>query len=161
MTDSLFASATLVGLVVGSRAVVSSISQPFFGRLADHVPRHGMIVIGGMVLAAATAVIPQVPSVGMLLLIFLVLGLAESVALPASLAITTDLGRSYGFGTLIGFSNSILVLGLLVGSLGSSLIEAEMGMVSMFISVALFMAFMFVVFLAMWLRGVHLVTNTS
>ena len=39
--------------------------------------------------------------------VFLLLGLAESAAMPASMAITTDLGRIYGYGTLIGVTNSI------------------------------------------------------
>ena len=161
MTDSLLASATLVGLVVGSRAVVSSIFQPLFGRLADHAPRHAMVAIGGVLMAAATGVIPLAPSVGTLVLIFLVLGLAESAAQPASLAITTDLGRIYGYGTLIGLSNAILVFGLLVGSLGSSLIEAEVGMENMFMVVAFFMALMLGVFLAMWGRGTPRATQLS
>ena len=161
MTDSLLASATLVGLVVGSRAVVSSIFQPLFGRLADHAPRYAMVAIGGVLMAAATGVIPLAPSAGTLLLIFLVLGLAESAAQPASLAITTDLGRIYGYGTLIGLSNAILVFGLLVGSLGSSLIEAEVGMENMFMVVAFFMALMLGVFLAMWGRGTRRATQQS
>ena len=112
-------------------------------------------------MAAATGIIPLAPSVGTLLLIFLVLGLAESAAQPASLAITTDLGRIYGYGTLIGLSNAILVFGLLVGSLGSSLIEAEVGIENMFMVVAFFMALMVWVFLAMWGRGTRQATHPS
>ena len=53
-------------------------------------------------LAVATAAIPLSPTVTALLVVFLLLGLAESAAMPASMAITTDLGRVYGYGTLIG-----------------------------------------------------------
>ena len=45
MNDVLLASATMVGLVVGSRAVLSSVFQPIFGRLADRVPRQHMVAI--------------------------------------------------------------------------------------------------------------------
>ena len=124
MTESLLASATLVGLVVGSRAIISSIFQPLFGRLADRMPRHLLVIAGGLLMAAGTEALPLAQSVTVLLVLFLLLGLAESAALPSSMAITTDLGRVYGYGTLIGFSNSVLILGVLTGSVGGSLIES-------------------------------------
>ena len=161
MTDSLLASATLVGLVVGSRAILSSVLQPLFGRLADRIPRHYMVAAGGLLLAAATGVIPLAPSVGVLLLIFLFLGVGESVAQPASLAITTDLGRIYGYGTLIGFSNAILVFGLLVGSLGSSLIETANGVEDVFPVAGLGTALMIAVFVVVWVRGIRQATQPS
>ena len=46
MIDSLLASSTLVGLVVGSRAILSRVLQPFLGRLADHIPRHYRLLLG-------------------------------------------------------------------------------------------------------------------
>ena len=153
MTDALMASATMVGLVVGSRAVLSSVFQPIFGRLADRVPRHHMVAVSGLLLAASTGVIPLSPTVIVLLAIFLVLGLGESAAMPASLAITTDLGRVYGYGTLIGVTNSILVFGLLVGSVGSSMIEIQWGIENMFRVTALAMGLLVVVFLGIWSRA--------
>jgi MFS family permease len=153
MTDLLLASATLVGLVVGSRAILSSVLQPLFGRLADRIPRHYMVAAGGLLMAAAIWAIPLAPSVGILLLIFLLLGLAESAAQPASLAITTDLGRIYGYGTLIGFSNAVLIFGVLVGSLGSSLIETDIGIEYVFRVAGLATALGIAVFMAIWGRG--------
>jgi DHA1 family multidrug resistance protein-like MFS transporter len=153
MTDSLLASATLVGLVVGSRAILSSVMQPFFGRLADSVPRHYMVVAGGLLLAAATWAIPAAPTIGILMVCFLLLGLAESASLPASLAITTDLGRVYGYGTLIGFSNAVLVFGLLVGSLGSSMVETVVGIEDVFHVAGIVTALMIGAFMVVWSRG--------
>ncbi len=156
MNDVLLASATMVGLVVGSRAVLSSVFQPFFGRMADRVPRHYMVAASGVVLAAATAAIPLSPNVAVLLVLFLVLGLGESAAMPSSLAITTDLGRIYGYGTLIGVTNAILVFGLLAGSMGSSVVETLWGIDNMFRSAALVMALLVVVFLGIWSRAPRL-----
>ena len=155
MTDSLLSSATLVGLVVGSRAITSSILQPVLGLVADRISRCLMIATGGLLLATATVAIPLATSVGALLLIFLILGIGESAALPASLAITTDLGRIYGYGTLIGLSNAILVFGLLSGSLGGSILEAVVGLEKMFMLIALFMAFIIALFVGAWLKGTH------
>ncbi len=152
MTDVLIASATMVGLVVGSRAVLSSVFQPIFGRLADRVPRHLMAAVSGVILAAATAGIPLSPNVMVLLALFLLLGLGESAAMPSSLAITTDLGRIYGYGTLMGVTNAVLVFGLLVGSVGSSVIETLWGIENMFRVTALVMALLVVVFLGVWSR---------
>ena len=159
MTDVLLASATMVGLVVGSRAVLSSVFQPIFGRLADRVPRHFMVAASGVVLAVATAAIPLSPNVAVLLVLFLLLGLGESAAMPSSLAITTDLGRIYGYGTLIGVTNSILVFGLLAGSVGSSVVETLWGIDNMFRAAALVMALLVVVFLGIWSRSPRLQTR--
>ena len=150
MTDALGASATIVGVVVGSRAIESSFLQPAFGRLADSIARDKMIIVGGIFLAVGTAALPIAPTVPLFLAIFLFLGLAESIAMPASMAITTDLGRHYGLGTLIGLNNSILVLGLLVGSLGGSVIETIIGMDNMFRTMGLGVIVVIVLFVLIW-----------
>ena len=161
MNDVLLASATMVGLVVGSRAVLSSVFQPIFGRLADRVPRQHMVAASGVLLAAATAAIPLSPTVMALLVVFLLLGLAESAAMPASMAITTDLGRVYGYGTLMGVTNAILVFGLLAGSLGSSVVETQWGVDNVFRAAALIMGLLVVVFLGIWSRVPRLQVQPS
>ena len=161
MNDVLLASATMVGLVVGSRAVLSSVFQPIFGRLADRVPRQHMVAISGVLLAVATAAIPLSPTVMALLVVFLLLGLAESAAMPASMAITTDLGRVYGYGTLMGVTNAILVFGLLAGSLGSSVVETQWGVDNVFRAAALIMGLLVVVFLGIWSRAPRLQVQPS
>lgn len=161
MNDVLLASATMVGLVVGSRAVLSSVFQPIFGRLADRVPRQHMVAASGVLLAAATAAIPLSPTVTALLVVFLLLGLAESAAMPASMAITTDLGRVYGYGTLMGVTNAILVFGLLAGSLGSSVVETQWGVDNVFRAAALIMGLLVVVFLGIWSRAPRLQVQPS
>ncbi len=161
MNDVLLASATMVGLVVGSRAVLSSVFQPIFGRLADRVPRQHMVAISGVLLAVATAAIPLSPTVTALLVVFLLLGLAESAAMPASMAITTDLGRVYGYGTLMGVTNAILVFGLLAGSLGSSVVEIQWGVDNVFRAAALIMGLLVVVFLGIWSRAPRLQVQPS
>ena len=161
MNDVLLASATMVGLVVGSRAILSSVFQPIFGRLADRMPRHHMVAASGVLLAAATAAIPLSPTVMALLVVFLLLGLAESAAMPASMAITTDLGRVYGYGTLMGVTNAILVFGLLAGSLGSSVVETQWGVDNVFRAAALVMGLLVVVFLGIWSRAPRLRVQPS
>ena len=161
MNDVLLASATMVGLVVGSRAILSSVFQPIFGRLADRMPRHHMVAASGVLLAAATAAIPLSPTVMALLVVFLLLGLAESAAMPASMAITTDLGRVYGYGTLMGVTNAILVFGLLAGSLGSSVVETQWGVDNVFRAAALIMGLLVVVFLGIWSRAPRLRVQPS
>ena len=153
MTDSLLASATVVGLVIGSRPVVSAIGQPIFGRMADRFPRNQMMVVGGLLLAAGTFVIPFAQTVGILFVMFLGLGLAESMVIPSSLAVTTDLGRRYGYGTMMGFSNAVLVFGLLIGSVGASFVESGLGIDNAFRAAAVLMAVMIVLFIARWAQS--------
>ena len=153
MTESLLASATLVGLVIGSRAIISSIFQPLFGRLADHIPRSLLVVGGGLLMAAGTEALPLAQSVMVLLVLFLLLGLSESAALPSSLAITTDLGRIYGYGTLIGFTNAVLIMGVLTGSVGGSLIESGGSIEDVFRSSGLVIAVGVMAFMITWSQG--------
>ncbi len=153
MTESLLASATLVGLVIGSRAIISSIFQPLFGRLADLVPRNLLVIGGGLLMAAGTEALPLAQSVTMLLVLFLVLGLSESATLPTSLAITTDLGRIYGYGTLIGFTNAVLIMGVLTGSVGGSLIESAGSIEDVFRTAGLAIAVGVAIFTITWSQG--------
>lgn len=153
MTESLAASATLVGLVIGSRAIVSSIFQPLFGRLADHVPRNLLVIGGGLLMAAGTEALPLAQSVTLLLALFLILGLSESAALPSSLAITTDLGRVYGYGTLIGFTNAVLIMGVLTGSVGGSLIESGGSIEDVFRTAGLVILVGVAIFAITWSQG--------
>ncbi len=153
MTESLLASATLVGLVIGSRAIISSIFQPLFGRLADHVPRSLLVVGGGLLMAAGTEALPLASTVMVLLVLFLLLGLSESAALPSSLAITTDLGRIYGYGTLIGFTNAVLIMGVLTGSVGGSLIESGGSIEDVFRASGLVIAVGVMAFMITWSQG--------
>lgn len=153
MTESLLASATLVGLVIGSRAIISSIFQPLFGRLADHIPRSLLVVGGGLLMAAGTEALPLAQSVMVLLVLFLLLGLSESAALPSSLAITTDLGRIYGYGTLIGFTNAVLIMGVLTGSVGGSLIESGGSIEDVFRASGLVIAVGVMAFMITWSHG--------
>ncbi len=153
MTESLLASATLVGLVIGSRAIISSIFQPLFGRLADHVPRSLLVVGGGLLMAAGTEALPLASTVMVLLVLFLILGLSESAALPSSLAITTDLGRIYGYGTLIGFTNAVLIMGVLTGSVGGSLIESGGSIEDVFRASGLVIAVGVMAFMITWSQG--------
>ena len=153
MTESLLASATLVGLVIGSRAIISSIFQPLFGRLADHIPRSLLVVGGGLLMAAGTEALPLAQSVVVLLVLFLLLGLSESAALPSSLAITTDLGRIYGYGTLIGFTNAVLIMGVLTGSVGGSLIESGGSIEDVFRASGLVIAVGVMAFMITWSQG--------
>lgn len=153
MTESLLASATLVGVVIGSRAIISSVFQPLFGRLADHVPRSLLVIGGGLLMAAGTEALPLAHSVAILLVLFLLLGLSESAALPSSLAITTDLGRIYGYGTLIGFTNAVLIMGVLTGSVGGSLIESGGSIEDVFRAAGLVIAVGVLVFTITWNQG--------
>jgi DHA1 family multidrug resistance protein-like MFS transporter len=153
MNDSMHTSATIVGLVIGSRTVMSAIGQPIFGRLADRAPRYQLMVLGGLLLAAFTFVIPFAQTVGILFVVFLGLGLAEGIAIPSSLAVTTDLGRRYGHGTMMGFANAILTLGILSGSVGGSFVESVLGINNAFSASGVVMAVMIVVFLAKWAQS--------
>ena len=127
-------SATFVGLLLASRALIGGVLQPWFGRLADRVSRLRLVMIGLIVSSTGHFLIPNVPSatfeVGTLVLapwllaLFVLIGLAEAIAFPAQQAIFVDVGRRVGMGSVMGLTQMGSSLGFLAGSLvGAGVVE--------------------------------------
>ena len=55
-------SATFVGLLLASRALIGGVLQPWFGRLADRVSRLRLVMIGLIISSTGHFLIPNVPS---------------------------------------------------------------------------------------------------
>jgi MFS family permease len=108
-----------------------TLSYPF-GWLADHMNRVILVSAGMGMVAVGTFAIPWLGNFGILLGIFVVIGIFESMAMPSLNAITVDKGRILGMGTVMGIINMAMSLGLVVGSMAGGVIETSLGIDSVF-----------------------------
>jgi MFS family permease len=127
-----------------------TLSYPF-GWLADHMNRIILVSIGMGMVAVGTFCIPWLGSFGILLTVFVVIGIFESMAMPSLNAIAVEKGRVLGMGTVMGMINMAMSLGLVTGSMVGGIIETSMGIDSVFrfaavlglVGIVVFNVFMF------------------
>lgn len=139
-------SATFVGILFGGRALMGALLQPFFGRLADRYSRVTLVVTGLGASAVCQFLIPSAPAASVegslfgvaftvlpwLLLVYLLLGVAESVAFPAQSAIFVTVGRVVGMGTIMAVNQMAGSIGFLGGSLLGAVVASSLGIENVF-----------------------------
>ncbi len=107
---------TEVGLVVTTRALLSSLLQPACGALADRHNRK-WLVTGGIVLAPlALYAVPFARELGQLMAAAAMLGISAGVSVPAATAIAVDQGRQYGMGSVMGLIGMCQSFGMAGGA---------------------------------------------
>lgn len=117
MKEDLGTSVAAVGVVLAARSLVSgSLSYPF-GRAADRMNRVNLATIGMLVVAAGTFSVPWLDSLTWLVIIFVVVGVFESMALPSANAIAVEAGRDSGMGSVMALSNMGNGVGMMIGGL--------------------------------------------
>ena len=127
MTDVRGTSIAAVGVVLSVRYVLNgSLAYPF-GWLADRMNRVFLVTLGVAVMATGIFFVPWVGGFIPILCLFIVLGIFETVALPAGNAITVERGRSLGMGPVMGVFNMANSSAVVVGSMGGALIESSFG----------------------------------
>ena len=132
MTTNLGASATAVGIVISCRALLNGVLQYPYGWMADRMNRVLLVVVGATITAAGTFAIPWMRSFVPLLLLFSLTALFESIAVPSATAIVVDRGRVLGMGAVMGFFNTAMAVGLLIGSLAGGVVQSSLGVDSVF-----------------------------
>ncbi|MSQ61986.1 MAG: MFS transporter [Dehalococcoidia bacterium] len=123
LTSNLGAAAAMVGVIFSTRQIVSGLLQPLGGRLADSFNRTLLIVLGATIAGIASFSVPFAGSALAVLLIFIVSGASESLSVPAVNAIAVEQGRSLGMGSLMGFINTAMSVGLVLGGVGGGLVK--------------------------------------
>ena len=123
LTGNLGAAAAMVGIIFSTRQIVSGLLQPLGGRLADRYNRTLLIVVGATIAGIASFSVPFSGSALAVLLIFIVSGASESLSLPAVNAIAVEQGRTLGMGSLMGFINTAMSVGLVLGGVGGGFVK--------------------------------------
>ena len=142
-----------IGIVLSARFIVNGIFSYPFGWLADRMNRVIFPSVGMAMVAIGTFFIPWIGSFALLVVLFTVIGIFESMAIPSVNAIAVDKGRDMGMGSVMAMSNMAQSLGLVIGSIAGGLVESFMGIVAVFSCAAAFGFMGIVVFSVFILRS--------
>ena len=132
MTTRMGSTTAQVGITLSIRAAVNGVFAYPFGYLADRVNRRVLVTIGAVVAAAGIFLIPWVGSFAAMLALFAVVGLFESLTVPAVNAITVEKGRELGMGAVMGIFNMAMGAGLMIGGIVGGLIVELSGIDGVF-----------------------------
>lgn len=126
-----------IGFVVSANLVTSSLLQRYFGIIADRSDKIKMTIIGSIMMLAALALMPFSTGFYTLLLFNILMGLGSAVSIPAGSAITANLGRKLGMGSVMGLFNTAFGVGGGIGPIVAGMVMLAAGLVFVFISSAL------------------------
>ncbi len=122
LTDELDAAAAVVGVIISTRVLLNGALQAPGGRLADRWNRTAMMSAGLFAASVLTFAIPSMGNIVLVWVLFVLLGLAESLATPAANATAVEIGRDVGMGSLMGLFNTAFSVGLVIGALTGGLV---------------------------------------
>mgnify|MGYP001570464550 CR=1 FL=1 len=126
-----------IGFVVTANLLVSSIFQRYFGILADKSDKVAMLISGSIMILIALALIPLSTGFYSLLLFNILMGLGSAVSIPAGSAITAQLGKKLGMGSVMGLFNTAFGIGGGIGPIIAGLIMLAAGLAFVFVSSAI------------------------
>jgi MFS family permease len=120
-----FSESLITGIVLGLYGLMSSIFQPFAGRLSDRLGKRRLLVILGLILFTfANYSFVLADSYVILLVIRTAQGLSAALTITASIALVSELSRQDSRGGNMGIYNSFRLIGFGIGPLASgALIE--------------------------------------
>ena len=110
-------SAEKIGLFFSLQVLAIAATQPIFGKIADTVDKRIQIVVGILILALATALIPLFGNYEVLVLVGLLFGLGMSIATVATSSYVADLSRKEELGSFLGALSSMMDVGQSMGPL--------------------------------------------
>lgn len=127
LTEVRGATLAQVGIVLSVRSVLNGTLNYPYGRLADRVSRPVLVTIGLAAMAAGVCLIPRVGGFAGAVALFAVMGLLETVAMPAGNAITVETGRRLGMGSVMSVYNMANSAAVIVGALAGAGVESAAG----------------------------------
>ena len=128
MTNVRATTLAQVGLVLSARQVLNGLFAFPSGWLADRLNRVLLVTVGLTVLAVGIALVPVVGGFLALFCLFTIIGISESIALPAGNALTVERGRALGMGSVMGMFVMAHSLAIVGGSMAGALVETSLGL---------------------------------
>ena len=126
-----------IGFVVTANLLVSSLFQRYFGILADKSDKVAMLIAGSIMMLIALALMPLSTGFYTLLLFNLLMGFGSAISIPAGSAITAQLGRKLGMGSVMGIFNTAFGIGGGIGPIIAGLMMVAFGLATVFVSSAI------------------------
>lgn len=113
-------SSLVTGIILGLFGLISSLFQPFAGRLSDRVGKRRIFVVGGLVLFTGANLSYMFADTYLLLLVVRTAqGIAAAATITASVALVSELSTRGDRGGNMGTYNSFRLIGFAVGPLAS------------------------------------------
>jgi DHA1 family multidrug resistance protein-like MFS transporter len=124
-------SALLIGVVLATRTPASAI-QSYTGHLADRWDRRSMIIWGGVVSIAATALLPMTTGFWTLIVVYVTILIGQAFGVPAATTYVINEGRRYGMGSSMTLFMMAMQIGNGVGPIALGGISDLLGIKSVF-----------------------------
>ena len=152
MSEVLKASATMIGIVITSRTLVSAALQFPSGWLADRYSRVMLTIISVLSVAGIVSLLGFSTEVWHVMIIFLLMGVGEALFLPTTSALAMEGGQVFGMGATMGVFNTALTLGMFIGSISAGLLIDQFGFGLAYALIAVAVAVTCLVSIPMMLR---------
>lgn len=123
---------THVGTMISVFIVSAAVVQYPAGALADRFEKIRIVVIGEILATVCFAFFPLIKTFPQLLAVGVVAGVAGGLAMPAVLAINTEIGRDYGMASMMGLHDAAMGLGMLFGALTAGAVMDVVGIRAIF-----------------------------
>ena len=136
LAEKINVSVFQIGFVVTANLIVSSIFQRYFGVIADKSDKVAMIIAGSIMMLIALALMPLSKNFYTLLSFNILMGLGSGISIPAVSAITAQLGKKLGMGSVMGLFNTAFGIGGGIGPIIAGLIMVAAGLTFVFVSSA-------------------------
>ncbi|RLB91176.1 MAG: MFS transporter, partial [Deltaproteobacteria bacterium] len=122
-----------VGIILGANIFLIAVLQRAMGRLADRFNPKYFIILGTFASGLIVMGMPFVQGFTMILILNILMGMANGLALPGGLVITGQLGRKMGMASLMGITDAAWSLGMIVSPILSGIILDLFGLSQVFI----------------------------
>ena len=110
-------SPTLIGILLAVNILLSSLFQPFSGKIADRFNRRALVILGSLTAFIYIALVPLTHNFWQLLGLCALGGLGRAIALPAASALTVEEGRKFGMGSTMAMFAVSMSIGMAIGPL--------------------------------------------
>lgn len=127
-------SSSQVGIILGVNIFLIAFLQRICGSIADRVNPKYMVIGGTFVSSLVVFGMPYVDGFFMILLLNIVMGIGNGVAMPAGFTITGQVGRTMGMGSIMGLTETGWSLGMIISPIISGIIMDSLGVPSIFIT---------------------------
>lgn len=131
--DVLHLSGSKIGILVSMTVLMTTLLQPYFGRLADRVNRPGMTVLGGVLASLCLLALPYCRTFYHLLAVNTLMGTAIGAYMPPLMAMAVNVGRRTNMMTrIMSILELAFSMGMVVGPLLAGLIKQVYGLQTIF-----------------------------
>jgi DHA1 family multidrug resistance protein-like MFS transporter len=126
-------SSSQVGIILSVNIFLIAFLQRGFAGVADRVNPTHLITVGTAITGIAVFAMPAAEGFTKILILNIVMGIGNGIAMPAGFVITGKIGRTMGMGSTMGITDSGWSLGLIASPILSGVIMDSFGLPHIFI----------------------------